>query len=254
MSLKTLANQAKSAAFWLPFLDFVFPPECMGCQEGLGDHLGLMWCENCLKQLCSDPEKCCPACGAEKTPPVFPNGRCRLCRDIKIKFERAICLGNYHSLMQNLIVKLKANFDDSLALQFGMLLGKRLQADAGFPACDLIVPTPTYWWNRLRRPSYLAAVIAEGVSRQLVIPVELDVIRCVRKTKKQGTLDTISRFKNVQDAFAVKRAKQVVDKTVLVVDDVITSGATANQLSTILRKAGATKVYVAAIARGVRQT
>ncbi len=254
MNTKTTKNKANLAAFWLPFLDFVFPPECISCQKGLGGEQGPMWCEACLKQLFSDPEKCCPTCGAEKTPPLFPEGRCRLCRDIKLKFDRAICVGNYHSLMQNLIVKLKGNFDESLALQFGMLLGNRLRAIPDYFPCDLIVPTPIYWWNRLRRPSYLAAIIAEGVARQLGTPVELDVLRCLRKTQKQGTLDTISRFKNVQDAFGVKRPRLVAEKAVLVIDDVITSGATANQIASVLRKAGASRVVVGAIARGVRQS
>ena len=254
MNVSSPNNKSKSQAFWRPLLDFVFPPECVSCQQGLSSAHEWMWCDDCLKQLCNDPKKCCPACGAEKTPPVFPDGRCRLCRDIKLKFERAICIGNYHSLMQKLVVKLKRNFDESLALQFGLLLGNRLLAEPNLPGFDLILPAPIHWWTRLRRPSYLPAIIAEGVAKRCNISLEMDVLRCLWKTRKQGTLDTPSRFKNVQGAFAVRRPHLIAEKTILVIDDVITSGATANQLAAVLRQAGAKRVLIAAIARGVRQT
>lgn len=253
---RTFATKAIDA--WGAAVDFAFPPECFGCHRSLPDRRHAtsgqdsMWCDECERQLTSVAERCCPACGAEHFFARFPQGRCSLCRGMKLHFDRAICLGNYHGLMQELIVRLKGSHDEPLAVQLGRLLGRKLNRESPPIGCDLIIATPTHWWNHWQRPSFVAGIIAEGVSQELRRPAANHLLRCLRRTKKQGTLSTRQRIKNVEGAFAVTRPKLVAGRSILVVDDVITSGATVNQLAKILKRAGAAQVFVAALARGVR--
>jgi predicted amidophosphoribosyltransferase len=246
------------AELWRSALDFAFPPECIGCYVDLPEETGpslgqrLLWCSECREKICNQPENCCPSCGAERNPAKFPGGRCSLCRGMKLHFEFSVCVGNYTGVMQDLIVRLKGTFDEVLALQFGRLLGQRIAMNPLPLECDMIVTTPTHWWNRFRRPSFLVGVIAEGVAGQVGLPIEGNALHCIKRTKKQGLLSTPQRFENVAKAFGVSNPKVVAGKSVLLIDDVVTSGATANQIAKVLKRAGARRVVIGALARGVR--
>ena len=82
------------------------------------------------------------------------------------------------------------------------------------------------------------------------IPVASDLLRCCRKTRKQGMLLPDQRRRNVRDAFSVSAGYDIKDTCLLLIDDVMTTGATGNELSRILRRAGAKRVSVAVVARG----
>jgi competence protein ComFC len=115
---------------------------------------------------------------------------------------------------------------------------------------DVIAPVPLFWWKRLRRGYNQANLLADVVGDECGIEVK-HMLRRVKNTKTQTQLDEESRKKNVSDAFEINGA-MVKDKTVLLIDDVLTTGATLNECARVLKEAGAKKVYscVAAIAPG----
>ncbi len=95
-------------------------------------------------------------------------------------------------------------------------------------------------------------MLAETIARAVNRPFDPAILKCQRSTKKQGLLASTSRQKNVQNAFGVNRPALIQGKSVLLIDDVMTTGATANEISRILLRSGVEKVYVGVIARGAR--
>lgn len=115
---------------------------------------------------------------------------------------------------------------------------------------DLVVPVPMHWSRRIVRGTNPAEVLAEMVAQKLQIPVALDLLQNRRKTRKQGTLLPDQRRRNVREAFSVSAGYDIKDTCILLIDDVMTTGATGDELSRMLRRAGARRVSVAVLARG----
>jgi competence protein ComFC len=115
---------------------------------------------------------------------------------------------------------------------------------------DVIVPVPLFWWKKLKRGYNQAALLAEVVGDECRIEVKHS-LRRVKNTKTQTKLNEESRKENVSNAFEVNDG-MIKDKIVLLIDDVLTTGATLNECARVLKEAGAKKVYscVAAIAPG----
>ena len=93
--------------------------------------------------------------------------------------------------------------------------------------------------------------MAESISANLRIPMAVDLLYCRRRTQKQGMLLPAERFANVRDAFAVSSSYDIANAHVLLVDDIMTTGATSSEAAKTLRRAGAARVTVAVVARGV---
>lgn len=210
------------------------------------------WCPTCWQQLNRQEQKCCRKCGAglyQDSP--FPNA-CALCADADLRFARAVAVGNYRGLLQSLVIRMKNQHDEQLAIHLGKRLAYELAGSNFLDKIDLIVPVPTHWWRRVRRGFQAAEVIADSVAAVVAIPSAGQIIRCIRGTQKQGTLSSAGRFNNVRGAFAVRSGADLADRTVLVIDDVMTSGATTSEVARMLISRGAAKVYVGVIARGAR--
>jgi competence protein ComFC len=118
---------------------------------------------------------------------------------------------------------------------------------------DVIAPVPLFWWKRLRRGYNQANLLAAVVGDECGIEIK-HMLRRVKNTRTQTQLNEESRRKNVSDAFEVNEVNSglIKDKIVLLIDDVLTTGATVNECARVLKEAGAKKVYscVAAIAPG----
>lgn len=147
---------------------------------------------------------------------------------------------------------MKNQHDDQLAIQLGRILALHIEQSDFRDEIDLVLPVPINGWRRLKRGFNGAAVIAESVADACRIPVSAKALRCLRRTKKQGTLSTSGRFKNVRNAFGLHRRVSVTGLTIMLIDDVMTSGATTSEAASLLLKEGANKVYVGIIARGAR--
>jgi predicted amidophosphoribosyltransferase len=146
---------------------------------------------------------------------------------------------------------MKRRANEALALSVGVLTARRLRKEILGTAPDLIVPMPTHWLKRLLRGTNGPDLLVEGLGGTLAIPKVMDLLYCRRRTKKQGTLMPSERRVNVRNAFAVSAGYDIQDARVLLVDDIMTTGATASEAARTLRKAGAASVAVAVVARGV---
>lgn len=194
----------------------------------------------------------CKKCSAGLPPSNPWDDRCALCWNLDLRFSQAVSLGTYRGLLQELVIRMKNQHDEPLAMQLGYLLAQQIRESAISDAIDLVIPVATHWWRRLERGFHASEVLAETVSQANALPYSRQILRSLRKTKKQGMLSTAGRFTNVRGAFGVAKTANVRGLNLLVIDDVMTSGATSSEISRILIRAGAAKVYVGVIARGAR--
>lgn len=208
------------------------------------------WCGPCWNKLTSRPPHHCQKCGVNIFGRNSLGERCPHCHDSDLRFERAVNIGNYRGLLQELVIRLKNQHDEPLAIQLGKLLAYEIITAEFFPDLNLVVPVPTHWWRRMQRGFQAAEILAETLASDCDLPYAGQILNCNRRTQKQGTLSTTGRMKNVRGAFDLHAKINVRGLTILLVDDVMTSGATVSEISRVLLKSGAAKVYVGVIARG----
>jgi len=113
----------------------------------------------------------------------------------------------------------------------------------------MVVAVPMHWTERFRRGTNPAATMAIAIGTRLELPVFNGALKCVRRLKRQATLTPPERRKNVRGAFRVSRPTKIAGKRVLLVDDVMTTGATAHEVARALLDAGAEAIFVATVSR-----
>jgi len=266
-----LLKQFRSFLSSVDFYTFAFPPQCISCESQLfDDDLAIAdrqedaysrkilssqnWCENCLEQARAPLEERCPTCGAIVAVHASYKGRCRLCYATKFHFSQAVCINNYGGLMQELVIRMKGRRDECLAMQLGTLLGYEMERLDLIEQVDVMAPVPTHWMKKFRNGFQASELICQRASKITGIPQVNALMKATRPTEKQGMLSDLQRLDNVKGAFAFNPffADKIKGQTVALVDDVMTSGATANQCAKALKKAGAANVVFAVVARGAK--
>jgi ComF family protein len=172
-------------------------------------------------------------------------GRCALCRAGARGFDEAYCFGFYEGPLRDLVHLLKYDGMKPLAQPLGEYLSRALPLDERF---DAIVAMPLHWRRRFERGFNQAALLARQVARRRKIPV-LNVVRRVRATRTQTGLTNAKRRDNVSGAFRARRGRPLEGLRILLVDDVMTTGATADECARALLGAGARRVDVLTLAR-----
>lgn len=241
--------------------NLLFPPHCAACGIQLALNRGrlerpLHFCGLCSQRLMADLADCCRVCGAECPRSGIGASEtdrpCRYCRVLRFPVVACGALGNYGGLLQQLVVQMKGQRSEVLALQLGQLLGRRLRDLPWISEVEALIPVPVHWSKQLQKGFHGAAVIAEGLRRELGIPWLPRAVNSTRRTAKQGMLETPERYRNVAGAFAPGALPTVENKCLLIVDDVLTSGATLTAVAAALQDAGSGKLYAAVLARGIR--
>ena len=209
-------------------------------------------CEGCLSA--PQPLEAEYFCAACRTPfqsrfPLDEQGRCALCRLGLRGFDAAYSFGAYEGVLRELIHLLKYGRVRSLAGPLGERLASALPLDQHF---DVVAPVPLHWRRRLARGFNQAALLARAVARRYAAPVSRALKRR-RRTSNQAGLSHAKRRANVSGAFVVRRPDRVRGRRVLLVDDVMTTGATASACAAALKRAGAAYVAVLTLARTDRR-
>lgn len=203
-------------------------------------------CENAIEWA---GDACCLKCGALFGPHAQAVESCSSCQGRDLPFRRVIAAARYDGPVLNMIHQLKFDKALDVAPILGSMLARRL-AEANFVAeIDLIVPMPLHWTRRFLRGFNQAEEIARTVGTALGRPVRAGVLRRTKRTAQQATLSRELRLTNPVGAFSVPRPGSVRGKTILLVDDVLTTGATAAEAARALKRVGVKTVYVAVVAR-----
>jgi ComF family protein len=206
-------------------------------------------------------EPMCVRCGAPLPVAVSRDGAmvavagnqasCPLCRGHKMWFDETIALGNYDGKLRDAILRMKQAKGDSVSLAMGHLLaqtrGRRL-AEIGV---DVVAPIPLHWRRRLAHRTNSAAVLAEVLAGRVGAPLAERLLRRLRSTERQFDLTPPQRWKNVRGAFRMRGGYHLRGAHVLLVDDVLTTGATCSEAAKALKTAGASRVTVAVVARAM---
>lgn len=219
-------------------LDLLFPPRCAGCRELLGP--GGPFCLRCAETLSEVPAARCPNCGE---PDVA--GTCPHCQASPPAFEKVVAPYLHGGALADAIHRLKYEDRPQLAPALASLVASSLAAELHW--CDVVAPISLHP-RRLKARGYdQALLLARALAGPAGRPVVCRAVRRVKDTTPQVGKDRAQRRENVADAFV--GSSEVAGKKVLLVDDVLTTGATAHAASHACRQAGAVAVRVAALAR-----
>ena len=230
--------------------DLLFPPCCVYCGEDLAIHTK-SWrlCAVCLDKFGFGDWHGCDRCGGE-VPEVRPTSDgCESCRHTRLRFDSVIPLGGYHSGLRDAILRMKRPVHDALSVAMGRLLVERRQERLAGVQADVIVPIPMFWGRRLGRGKNSPELLANCLAKSLAVPMRTTILVRRRNTLPQSGLAPSRRFENVRGAFRVRRPNAVKGARVLLVDDVLTTGATCSEAADVLKQAGAAMVAVAVVAR-----
>lgn len=233
-------------------LDTLFPIACLHC--GAPD----TWlCEKCLAQIKLLTFQVCPACEQTITEAGYLCGACKNLQRTKnhpFYLDALLVAAKYKTSGLNRLVHLyKYRFIADLSAPLGTLLTQTLLKN-NLPMPDVIIPVPLHTrrlrWRGFNQSALLANHLAQNLMPNLPIPILADVLARQKYTPPQMTLQKYAeRQENLKDAFAIKEASQIQGKTILLVDDVATTGTTLLECTKVLKLAGAKKVFGVVIAR-----
>lgn len=221
---------------------FNFLP-CPLCGRGDGNGVNEL-CPECRAKLrFIDPARRCPGCGGEK------DGALALCSKCLAEKRRAYldaaAVMHYHGAGRKLILAFKSGTPE-LARTLGKM-GAQVYRDAGF-AAEVVVPIPLHPYRYWRRTYNQAELFARYVGKELDLPVALALKRR-HAGGKQAKLNRSGRLRNARHRFEVGNAAAIAGRNVLLVDDVLTTGATVDAATRVLLRAGARSVVVLCAAR-----
>jgi len=181
--------------------------------------------------------------------PLDDQGRCALCRRGVRGFDAAYSFGFYEDELRKLIHLFKYGRVQTLSAPLGRLLARALPREQSF---DVIVPMPLHWRKRWQRGFNQAELLANEIGRRTHTPVR-NALRRVRNTVSQAGLTSARRRENVSGAFQGKKRRALDGQRVLLIDDVMTTGATAASCARALKRGGARQVTLLTLARADRR-
>lgn len=220
--------------------DIFFPKNCLNCGKERR-----YFCESCANSLFFMDSRFCPFCG--KLSDMF--SVCSACRG-NVRAEKVFSVLSYgHPLSRKIIKNFKYRYLRGLARdldplfrrffeKFGTLLDKNGAA---------LVPVPLHWYKECERGFNQAEELAEIIGNIFSLPVMRDIVKKSHRTKNQAELGPLERRDNLRGAFEIKKTPP---ESVILVDDVFTTGETAKELALALSLAGAKKIQIITLARG----
>jgi ComF family protein len=246
-----------------------FPGGCRLCERLLVRASRLPICEECLGSFLALPARVCAVCGspalAASTLHPADNGpgddganvddvddrTCLACRDRNYRFECARSYAAYRGMLVRAVVLLKFEKIEPLAAYFGERLASVAKRE-GLTA-DIVVPVPLHRARERERGFNQAELIAREIAKRLKVPCKPILLTRTKARPDKHILSNAERWRIVRGAFATRPGSQVDNKRVLLVDDVMTTGATLDACAGALLQAGAKSVVGLTVARTVRR-
>jgi ComF family protein len=218
-------------------LDLIFPRICPGCGKEITGVKEEPICLLCFHQLPHTGFAIIPDNPVEK---IF-RGR--------IQIQAAHSEFYYsHPVIRTLIHGLKYKSKKETGIFLGSILGHSLQKSERFKNIELLIPLPLYPDREYRRGYNQSTLIAEGISRVMNIPVESDSMTRIRNTSTQTKKQRTERWMNVENSFTVVEPEKLRNRHVLLVDDVITTGASLEACAQVMQEASIASLSIATIA------
>ena len=239
---------ALARAAGLRMLDFALPPRCPAC--GAITEAPHRFCFPCWSELVFLGEPCCARCALPFDYGQGEEAVCGGCMAHPPRFDRLRAAVAYGDIPRKVALKLKYGGRPGVAETMARFMARHLEAGTD----ALLVPVPLHRWRIWRRGYNQAALVAAALGRRAGLETRLDLIRRVKATPPLKAMSPRQRRDALRGAFRVpaERKAEVKGRRIILVDDVYTSGATANGCARVLRRAGAAEVQVLTWARVVR--
>ena len=238
-----------SGCIWRGVADLLYPPRCACCGVDLPEPTEVWLCLECTDRLSAAGDLFCRRCGVWYHDETESLRSCVTCRRNRFHFDGVVSLGPYEGALRDAVLAMKRPPSDPLSVAVARLLTAQHHGALADFAPDFVVPVPMYWGRRIRRGTNSATVLADEIGRALGLPVADELLRRKRNTLPQKDLSTKDRFRNVRGAFRLVGGYCIEDARVLVVDDILTTGATCSEVAKTLKKAGAAAVSVMVVGR-----
>lgn len=173
---------------------------------------------------------------------------CVQCRRQSYVFDRVIRLGIYQDQMRLACLRAKASGGSNLSRGLADALVDLKRSAFSEYDYDLIIPVPEHWTRRLLHSHYAAEIVSRQIARRLGARWSRSTLWKIRRTPKQATSPTALRVKQQLGSFAVGKNSDLKGKTILLVDDILTTGSTTDAAARALKAAGVKRVVVAVVA------
>ena len=242
--------------FWGLF-NLIFPAECSLCPNPLETIRQKYICSDCLKKIKAIGLPVCEKCGKPLVSSfsLVQHPLCRECRIMGRYFVFARAVGTYEGVLKKAIWLFKYNGKTGLQDILGSLLIDRIRHlgwvnNSGEKGIDIIVPVPLHKTKLKARGYNQSEILAVFMGKKMNIPVSRNNLMRIKATTTQASLKRKERIKNIHNAFSIRQSEKFSAKRILLIDDVLTTGATSNECSRILKQAGSGDVFVLTLARG----
>ncbi len=222
-------------------LHLFYPHVCTGCGSDLLDEKNLL-CLRCINEL---PQTDFAQYNNNPVEKIFWSRISVTAAHSQFYFAK-------ETLVQHLIHQLKYKNNTAIGFYMGEMMGKSLLASNRFNNIDYLVPLPLYPDKERKRGYNQAAVICNGISGIMNIPVLVGNVNRHRSTETQTRKHRTERWENVEGSFVVANAAALKGKSILLVDDVITTGATLEACGSILLQIEGVKIYIATLAHAAK--
>lgn len=223
-------------SFFEKLAGILLPPKCIFCAELLEPGAALQICNDCYSKV-PFAEEAVVRTGTDGS---------------DVGCDGAICVCNYSGIVRESLIRFKFYGKPGYYRTFARLLSERIRKLADVDGFDMLVSVPLHKRKQYARGYNQAFLISRALSRELRLPERSDLLKRLKDTDSQSLLDRDDRRRNVMDAFEVTAPEELEGKTVLLVDDILTTGFTMDECARMLKKAGAKTVIAAAVATGRR--
>ena len=232
------------------FLDLIFPKFCLGCGKE-----GIWLCPKCQAKILPVKTQLCPGCG--RISPRQRRGKyfgiyCQNCRRKYRPKLKGIIVAAYYveGPIKELIHNFKYNHILELETILGDLLAKSLKDNLKSERDVIVTAVPLHFLRRAQRGYNQSEILARYVANKLKMPKNFQIIKKIRQTKPQVKLGGKKRLENLKNCYKIINKNIVRGQTIILVDDVTTTGTTLNECAKVLREAGAKGIWGLVVAKG----
>ena len=230
-------------------LDWLYPRNCPGCGVP-SDREGRHWCWNCFRKIEFFPQHGgCEICGQRVEGNVTHSFVCDVCLARRPHFDRARAAADFKDTLRDQILAFK--YQNALWMRQDLCDVLEGAVKAHFPTAqiDVVIPVPLHPVRQRERTFNQAAMLAEALAERMDRRCDTQSLIRTRETSTQTKLHAAQRHTNISGAFQVKRPEWVAQRRILLVDDVMTTGATLDECARVLKQANARAVWAVTIAR-----
>lgn len=237
--------------FMAGFLEIIYPRICIVCKNKLPGRASIndSVCGECWSGIKRNAPPFCHSCGRQLEKKYFVKNLCGLCLKTRPSYDRAFSPCIYTGVIKELVHEFKYKGKDYLALPLSRLMAEYIREyNLPMQYLDYIVPVPLHTTRLREREFNQAQILSRHISREFNKALLEDLLVRIRPTKTQTGLENSERWLNVKKSFSAKNKDSVKGKNLLLVDDVLTTGATCSEAALALKEAGANIVFVLTLA------